>query len=171
MTEEDMERQDKDLLLAALIKDYLTYLQNVYTDATKLKEQINNAKEKNITFSVVSKQEDTMIEADKNEIRKVIINLLFNAINYSNRGCQIEVTLNTEEGRLIFGINGSGIADSLKISDEKYCTIGHSIGMYLCKKIIEYHKGQISITTEKSAQQPMSFAIPRKSAQSDIIPV
>ena len=114
-----------------------------------IKEISAKAKEKNLTFAFSSSDNNTQISADKNEIKKVVLNLLINAINYSNNEDTIDISLKIEKNNLNFTLSGMGLVygknPNLK-EDNKYTTIGHTLGIYLSKKIIETHKGKIYLT-------------------------
>lgn len=45
-------------------------------------------------------------------------------------------------------------------SAPKYSTIGHGIALYLCKKIIESHKGKIYASTDGIETNRFTFTIP-----------
>ena len=125
-----------------------------------------NAKEKNLTFSYRSDTKEHYIEADRAEIKKVILNLLLNAINYSSFGENILVDINSDGNSLEFTVAGMGLLNMTNGQSiecerrKKYSTIGHSIGMYLCKKIIEFHKGKFFVS--QNAENSLSFMLPRK---------
>ena len=116
---------------------------------TCLKEISSKAKEKKLTFAFSSSDNNTQINADRNEIKKVIINLLINAINYSNSEDTININLEKEHNNLNFTLSGMGLVygnNSNSKEDNRYTTIGHTLGMYLSKKIIETHNGKIYLT-------------------------
>ena len=56
-------------------------------------------------------EKDPIIFADRGEIKRVIINLCGNAVNYTNKGGEIKILVQTRENDLIFSIadNGNGI--------------------------------------------------------------
>lgn len=111
-----------------------------------LEELSPQAKEKNLTIAFSSSEKETSINADKNEIRKVILNLLSNAINYSNNKDQININLDVDNNNLNFTVSGMGMVygkNNNPDEENRYTTIGHTLGMYLSKKIIETHKGKI----------------------------
>ena len=118
-------------------------------------ELSNQAREKNITFSHLCVT-DTSIEADKAAIKRVILNMLLNTINFSKEGDEIVIKIETEGDKIVFsaiGKNFAGINGSTK-----YSTVGHKIGLYLCKKIVEYHQGQIYSPSDANT---VMFKIPR----------
>ena len=129
------------------------------------------AQEKNITFSYGTNKENTNIEADKEEIRQVILNLLSNAIAYSNKDERIAVNAVIENNQLKLTIVSRGIIlserecktlfDRSNGEYPKYTTIGHGIGLYLSKKIIDMHNGDIYASTDGISTNTFSFTIPQ----------
>lgn len=119
-----------------------------------------SAKEKKLTFSYSSKTNENYIEADFVEIKKVITSLLINAINYSNYGGEIVVSINNVGSRLTFSISGMNLLGNISGDINRYTTIGHNIGMYLCKKIIEFHNGKFYPLSR--AKNTLSFIIPTR---------
>ena len=119
-----------------------------------------NAMEKNITFAYNLNVNDSYIEADREELRKVIINLLTNAINYADRGKQVTVTISGTKSNLNVSLSGKEFAQNL-LNDSRYSTIGQSIEMYLCKKIIEIHKGKFYVAEDEKDDKMVTFSIPK----------
>lgn len=124
------------------------------------KELSSSAKEKNLTFSYYSKTEENYVEADLAGIKKVINSLLVDAINYSNYGGNVAVNINNSGNKLIFRISGMELFSDIAENKNQYTTIGHNIGMYLCKKIIEFHKGKFY--SQNRAKNTLAFVIPTK---------
>ena len=126
-----------------------------------LEEIAAKAKEKNLTFAFFSSSNNTQIKADKNEIKKVILNLLINAINYSSNSDTINIYLSTEKNHMNFTMSGMGLVygkNSNTKENNKYTTIGHTLGIYLSKKIIETHNGKIYLTGDN--MNSFKFSLP-----------
>lgn len=92
------------------------------------------------------------------EIRQVLINIIFNAIDVLNgysSNPQIEITSRCDENshiKLEIANNGPMIPESLiKTIFEPFVTtktLGTGLGLFVCKEIIEKHKGQLTCQTK-----------------------
>lgn len=134
-------------------------------------EMKNNAKEKNIILMLdMHNLENLTVEADMEDLKTVFINLLSNAIMYSKKSQQIIVTVKKVDNYAHFEIINKGITlserDCLTMfnktidSTPKYSTVGHGITLYLCKKIIESHKGEIYASTDGYETNKFTFTLP-----------
>ena len=134
-------------------------------------EVAKSAKEKDISFVYKAGNENTTLEADKAEIKKVITNLLNNAVVYSKRSEKIIVNIENENNSLKLSITSKGISLSSREcrtlfersseNNPKFTTVGHGISLYLCKKIIDMHNGKIFASTDGEMQNTFSFIIPQ----------
>ncbi len=90
-------------------------------------------------------------------------NLIENAIKYSNPQTSIQVTLKKQNDHILFVVANTGavmseevirrIMDSQRFTRGEVKIPGTGLGLYLVKKIAEYHKAEISITS--SPQQTL----------------
>lgn len=136
------------------------------------------AKEKNVEFTYTHNGENTILEADRADIKVVILNLLSNAVMYSNRNEKIVVSIELSDDYLQTIIASTGITLSErecqtmfnKTTGEtpKYTTVGHGIGLYLCKKIIESHNGRICASTDGKAHNKFIFTLPLNQQKNSI---
>lgn len=102
-------------------------------------------------------KEEIFVLGDQLMIEILINNLLDNAIKYSERNTEIVVNLIYENNKKILTVadNGIGILeqDKKKIFTKFYRlgnentrkTKGTGLGLYLCKKIADYHKANILV--------------------------
>ena len=135
------------------------------------KETSKEAKKKDISFVYQATEDNSFLEADKEEIKKVIINLLNNAIVYSSRGEKIVVTIECENNNLKLSVTSRGISLSNKEclnlfertseKNPKFTTVGHGISLYLCKKIIDVHNGKIYASTDGNLVNTFTFVVPQ----------
>lgn len=116
------------------------------------------------------KNEIPVLNIDKNEIKRVVLNLLNNAITYTQQGGIISVDYETIDTNIIIKIkdNGKGIpeADIDKIFDRyfskamKFRKVGTGLGLYLSKQIIESHNGKIWAESIPDKGSVFSFSLP-----------
>lgn len=99
-----------------------------------------------------------MISANPELLKQVWINLLDNAIKFSNPGGTVSIDITEEADNIIVEISNYGTEipkDSLKRifnkfyqADESHSSEGNGIGLAIVKRVIELHNGDISVTSE-----------------------
>jgi two-component system sensor histidine kinase RstB len=120
-------------------------LKNVITDVI---DGLLPTTNQSITFKY-DNAHSTLINADKNLIRRVVKNLIHNAVKYGNS--IIEVSVSTSNKNLLIYVddNGPGINDSQlnKIFDPFYQVDsshqGYGLGLSLAKQITKLHCGEL----------------------------
>lgn len=129
------------------------------------------AKAKNINLEVTyeTKDKDTIIFADRGELKRVIINLCGNAVNYTNKGGEIKILVQTQDNDLIFSIadNGNGIPQEdiahlfkrFSQGTSKKRSTGTGLGLYLSRQIIEAHGGKIWVDSKLNKGSEFSFLL------------
>lgn len=139
-----------------------------------LQESINEisnlARENSITIECVLNDNNYSVNADKIELKRVVINLLSNAINYAFSGTIVKIILKSVENKFEFRIINSspyiepevmlGLFRKYVSHSEKYNKVGIGLGLYLSKKIIEAHGGEIIAESLKTQSNTFGFVIP-----------
>ncbi|MGK0469040.1 ATP-binding protein [Clostridium sp.] len=111
------------------------------------------------------------VMADKDKLMQVIINLISNAIKFTEEGC-IVCTARRVQENIIVSIIDTGIG--IKEEDKKYVfekfsqvgdkltnkPCGTGLGLAICKYIIEEHGGEIWVESEVGKGTDFSFSIP-----------
>jgi len=111
------------------------------------------------------------IMADKDKLMQVIINLISNAIKFTEQGC-IVCTAREVQENVIVSISDTGVG--IREEDKKYIfdkfnqvgdTLtnkpkGTGLGLAICKYIIEEHGGEIWVESEIEKGSDFSFSIP-----------
>lgn len=115
---------------------------------------------KNINIQVDSRLANSNIYADKTQIRRVIGNLLNNAVKYAFENTKLCISLKQRDNTIILGIKNKSyeIPESLQanIFDKYVCgeysqtSNGVGLGLYFCKKIVEAHDGEIKLVAKGS---------------------
>ncbi|WP_338785842.1 sensor histidine kinase [Metabacillus sp. FJAT-53654] len=124
-----------------LIKDVVLQLQK-------------KANEKNLQIKLECSP--VLIHADGDKIRQVLLNLLDNAIKFSEKGSEIQIYQDVSEKMVILKIQDYGIGihqdkinyimDSFYKIDSK--SIGAGIGLAISRNIINKHEGTIEVKSE-----------------------
>jgi len=152
---------------------------NISEIFSKASEMLNGAAfEKNI--SIVSGYENEIfVKADKELVLQVIINLVSNAIKFTNPGGKITITAKpqSEENKYLFAISDNGVGilkenlEKLFKIDEKFTSRGTKgekgtgLGLSLCKDIINKHNGKIWVESEPGKGSVFYFTLPVVSNQ------
>jgi signal transduction histidine kinase/ActR/RegA family two-component response regulator len=135
------------------------------------------AEKKEMQLELVSRVPDNLcFVGDEMRLKQVIINLVNNAIKYSEKGT-VTVTISAEKSKgkskLQVDIADQGIGiDEDKLNDvfsefsqvheqsTKKWIIGTGLGLPICKKIVEQQGGKIWVTSKKGEGSTFSFSIP-----------
>ncbi len=128
------------------------------------------AHEKKLNIQIDSESKNNIVCADRMQIKRVIMNLLANAISYAFKNTVINITIVNDRGFFRFYIENSGgyIEDEVlkqlfnKYSSfaSKYKRASTGLGLYLSKQIIEAHLGIIKAESFIEGKNIFSFYIP-----------
>ncbi len=145
-----------------------------------IKEIRDLGKIKNVElkFNCQLKDNEKLIYADENQLRRVIGNMLNNAINYAFENSVVEISIKLENGFYVFDFKNESdeISDELKanIFDKYVCgnplesNSGVGLGLYFCRKILEAHEGVISLDNI-GTKNTFSFKMPKLDENSALI--
>ena len=122
-----------------------------------IKEYDNIALEKEIAIDFNAKGK-IKIKGDQTLITRLMINLVDNAINYSNKNGKVAVSLMTENNFAVIKVedNGTGITeedipfifDRFYQADKARGGQGSGLGLSIVKWIVEAHKGDIKVESK-----------------------
>ena len=103
----------------------------------------------------------------RDEILRVLNNLVGNAINHNTKGTTINIFAQKIDSEIKIAVrdNGKGIPDEEKANIfQRYPTqkrkIGTGLGLYLSKQIITAHNGKIWFETEGGKRTTFFFTLP-----------
>jgi len=115
-------------------------------------------------------QDGPEVNVDITEMRKVVENLLENAIEYTQTGGNITIKTYKQDNDVITCIsdNGPGIAPQIRERIfERYAMaraierkVGSGLGLYLAKQIVEAHCGKIWYDTKLGIGTTFCFSLP-----------
>ena len=125
---------------------------------------------KNLNIRYFNNAQNEPINIDPLEIKRVIMNLLANAIEYSKQNGYIDISLTEELNTQVFTIKNYGYGfDGSKYKNifDEYITlskankkIGFGLGLNICKAIVTAHNGEISIKSEPEISTEVTFKLP-----------
>ena len=119
---------------------------------------------------------------DKDRIEQVILNVLANAINYTQEGGRIDIDLVVQdrEAHIIIDDNGIGIPeDEQSRVFERFFRVdkarsrsmgGTGLGLAISKQIIEEHNGRIELTSRENKGTKVKIILPLSPAVTRGIP-
>ena len=122
---------------------------------------------------------DIEINADKNEIRRVILNLLGNAIKHGGENIKVKVSLKKDLKDFILSVedNGGGLSEddqkklfkrfSQGTSKKRSCSTG--LGLYLSRRIVEAHNGTIWVESELNKGSKFTFRLKNAALEDKVL--
>lgn len=110
------------------------------------------------------------VEADRHRIEQVLINLLTNAVKYSPKAESVRVSIHHREKEVTVVIKDQGIgltADQQKNLFQRFYRAqknssvrGMGLGLYLSKKILNYHESEITVSSALGKGSKFAFSLP-----------
>ena len=134
------------------------------------------AQKKDIKIEVNAKPEASSVYADIGLMQRVLENLIKNALKYTPRGGQINISLDKRPGCIAVAVSdtGCGIAekDLDKVFDRFYrsakddneASNSAGLGLAIVRKILDLHGSRITVSSELNHGTCFEFALPTKKA-------
>ena len=151
-------------------------LENFINDTTLLVE--NEALKKNI--EIIKKDFfDIALTADEQLLKQVVLNILSNAIKFSNQNSAIYISYKKDEENHIISICDEGVGLSQEqleklfkpfsqIQEHQNSAIkGTGLGLVISQKIIELHNGVIEVTSQEAKGSCFYLKLPITKAQNE----
>ncbi len=135
----------------------------------------SKADEDRIQIRVIEPEGPTLLEADRDKIKQVLLNLLSNAIKYNRKNGSIILKIDTQEKReLVVSVQDTGVGipeDAVGHLFEKFYRVreneskaaGTGLGLSICKQIIQGHGGTIEIKSKLGIGTNVLISLPRGS--------
>lgn len=134
---------------------------------------ISNQRYSNITFRLESDKNLPKINADKTKLKQVFVNIIKNALesfnlNSSDPLVHISIMYSSEIVQVHINDNGCGISpeyiETIFNPMISYKSGGTGLGLPISKKIIEAHKGTISVSSKLNLGTTFNISIPINNA-------
>ncbi len=117
-------------------------------------------------------EEDITIECEPNQLKQVLINIIKNAIEATEKGGTVSIFLEAEEDEVLITVkdNGCGISKERleKIGEPFYSSKekGTGLGLTVSFNIIQTHKGTIRFDSQKNQGTSVHISLPFKQVHS-----
>jgi CheY-like chemotaxis protein/two-component sensor histidine kinase len=143
------------------------------------------AEAKGVSLQVELGELPHYVENDENKLRQILINLLGNAVKFTDSG---SVSLTVDAGKsagetlpVIFIVRDTGIgmaAEEMETIFEpfgqtragKQRSEGSGLGLTICHKFVQLLGGEISVSSEPGRGSEFSFTLPMKPLEADSLP-
>ena len=145
----DMEDFEVNKVIAAIVKD-----------------EAFRAESKHVHF-IQSTDSEIHVHADRDRITQVISNLIHNALKFTDSGT-IKISSEIKDDKVQIDVTDSGTGiptEILPLLFSKFATKsdkGTGLGLYICKKIVEEHGGEMWAKNNESVGATFSFSLPLK---------
>lgn len=141
-----------------LISETVQDLESMYSDRMQ-------------TINIKTEITNNIVSADRFQIKRVIMNLLSNAISYGNKDSQIDIFLSQRVDIIELQIKNQSkyitkeqMSDMFKkfksLSNSRVQSAGTGLGLYLSKKIIDAHNGKIYANSKENGECCFGFLLP-----------
>ena len=127
------------------------------------------AQKSNIELFLEKNEDEIFVNADRNELRRVIVNLIGNAIQHSQNGTQAKIEIKRDDKDLIFSVEDDGIGlekeDCEKLFNrfsqgtKQKRSASTGLGLYLSRQIIEAHSGKIYVDSTPNVGSKFTFEL------------
>jgi signal transduction histidine kinase len=129
------------------------------------------AAERNITLDLRIPPGLPPVMGDRDKIKQVLLNLLTNAVKYNRPGGSILTSIRVAPNQLWFSVQDTGVGIPPNLQSRLFAkffranptdptTPGTGLGLYICKKIVESHGGEIEATSQENAGATFQFYLP-----------
>ncbi|MFS8351450.1 ATP-binding protein [Bacillus nitratireducens] len=166
--------------LIHLVEELLDFsrLQSNHFNLYKQKVQLYDILEETI-WQLTPKSEEKQIQlvanlervelvGDRNRLKQVFLNIIHNAIKYSNEKGTIYIEAAKSEGKAVIKVTDQGIGiakEHLPFIEQSFYQInshieGAGIGLAIVKKMVELHGGTLSITSRERVGTTILIKLP-----------
>jgi len=115
---------------------------------------------------------DYYVMADQDKLKEILVNLLDNAIKFTESGGEIVISCTEKKGQIDIGVKDTGVgieSTMLPRVFDKFQQIsgsylkenkGTGLGLFIVKSLVELHKGKIWVESEVGAGTEFNFSLP-----------
>jgi signal transduction histidine kinase len=107
---------------------------------------------------------------DVDMVRRIVINLLENAVKYTRSGGRITITAAAGSGEVRVSVTDTGLGispEDQRIIFSKFARVQHEggpkglgLGLAFCRLAVEAHGGRITVDSEEGKGSTFTFTLP-----------
>ncbi len=132
------------------------------------------SKEKEIKLVETFPDDLPSIIADRAKLRRILLNLLSNALKFTGKGGRVEISAEHRDERVRVSVSDTGVGIAPEDVDrlfDKYEQTrsratrgekGTGLGLYITKQLVELHGSEINVKSEPGKGSTFSFTLPIK---------
>ena len=142
-----------------------SFLSDILSEMEPIAEQTNNSLQ-------LETNEEIYLKADKIQLKRVLKNLINNALSYGANGTNVEIKAFLSETEVIITVKdyGKGIpADDIKKIFQKYYSTakkfrktGTGLGLFLAQQIIKAHHGTLTVQSKPDEFTEFCVKLPQE---------
>lgn len=141
----------------------------INTICTLLKEKLNS---KNQELNYEFMENLTVVIADEQRIKQILLNLIGNAVKFTPLNGRIDIETKISGNNFLVEVSDTGIGiseENIKLLFKKFSRLdntkkkaieGTGIGLYFSKLLVKLHGGEIWVTSKINKGSKFSFSIP-----------
>jgi two-component system cell cycle sensor histidine kinase PleC len=143
----------------------------------------NTVRDKGLTLTLKNANETPVIEADRRAFTQVILNVLSNAVKFTESGGTVSVNVSdAPENRIRIDVKDTGIgipADKLGRIGQPFEQVsgamarshgGTGLGLAITKKLVEMHEGDMQISSVYGQGTTVTITLPAMNTQKSYDP-
>ena len=131
----------------------------------------NKLEEKNIEIGM-DEDKDVFLNVNEDMMHQVWINLINNAIKYTDNNGRIDIIIDEYKDKVIVEVKDTGrgikqeniekIFEKFYQEDSSHNSEGNGLGLAIVKKIVELHKGSIEVKSKEGEGSSFIVTIPKE---------
>jgi len=137
----------------------------------EMKQLTTAARQKGLFLKFEAPADMPKIEADENKIRQVIMNFIDNSVYYTEKG-GVTVKCSASHKDFVFEVRDTGIGVPKEMQQKLFAKFyradnarrlrpdGTGLGLYLAKRVIEDHKGELIFRSTSGKGSVFGFRLP-----------
>lgn len=133
---------------------------------------MTKAQETNVQIRVDVPNDMPLLEADRDKVKQVLLNLVSNALKYNRPNGSVIITGNFTDTELSMSVQDTGVGipeESVPHLFEKFYRVrehenkatGTGLGLSICKQIVQGHNGRIEVKSKMGVGTSFTVHLPR----------